>query len=146
MIDSVTQLITRDLDRLKKEMNAYPDEALFWRTDKEIKNSVGNLCLHLIGNLNHYIGHILGNTNYVRNREREFSAKNIAFTELSEQIDDTIKLVEEVLSTLSQEDIHSIYPVEVLGYKMTTEYFLIHLSGHLNYHLGQISYHRRLIA
>jgi hypothetical protein len=40
-----------------------------------ISNSAGNLCLHLIGNLNHFIGATLGNTGYVRNREQEFSSK-----------------------------------------------------------------------
>jgi len=145
MINSITQLITRDLGRLKKEINAYTDELLLWKIDKEVKNSGGNLCLHLVGNLNHYIGHILGNTDYVRNREKEFNAKNIPVDELSQQLDDTIKVVEQVFATLSQEDMNSTFPIEVLGYEMTIEYFLIHLSGHINYHLGQISYHRRLV-
>ncbi len=37
------------------------------------------------------------------------------------------------------------YPILVFDHKTSTEYLLVHLTGHLNYHLGQINYHRRLI-
>jgi uncharacterized damage-inducible protein DinB len=49
------------------------------------------------------------------------------------------------LQQISNETLNSIYPSNVFGYEMTTEYFLVHLYGHLDYHLGQINYHRRLL-
>lgn len=98
-----------------------------------------------MGNLNHFFGAILGNSGYVRNRELEFSLKNIPRTELAQQIEATLNIVISTLDQLSEDDLAKEYPIEPLGYKMTTEYFLIHLFGHLGYHLGQINFHRRLL-
>jgi len=146
MTESVKLLFTRDLNQLKKEIESYQNEEAIWKIDKDILNSAGNLSLHLVGNINHFIGAILGNSGYVRNRELEFSLKNIPKTELILQIEKTIEVVHSSLDQLSEEDMNKEYPIEALGYPMTTEYFLIHLFGHLNYHLGQINYHRRLLG
>lgn len=146
MTESVKSLFTRDLNQLKKEIESYQNEEAIWKIDKDILNSAGNLSLHLVGNINHFIGAILGNSGYVRNRELEFSLKNIPKTELILQIEKTIEVVHSSLDQLSEEDLKKEYPIQALGYPMTTEYFLIHLFGHLNYHLGQINYHRRLLG
>lgn len=144
---SLTELFERDLNKLKAEINLYTDEGKIWVLKGEIKNSAGNLALHLLGNLNHFIGAILGNSGYVRNRDAEFSDKNIPCSEIINNIDKTIGVVRSTLSKISDDDLKKDYPVKVLKDKVTmrTEFFLIHLSGHLNYHLGQINYHRRLI-
>ena len=146
MTESIKSLFTRDLNQLKKEIESYQNEEAIWKIDKDILNSAGNLSLHLVGNINHFIGAILGNSGFVRNRELEFSLKNIPKTELILQIEKTIEVVHSSLDQLSEEDMNKEYPIQALGYPMTTEYFLIHLFGHLNYHLGQINYHRRLLG
>ncbi|MEZ4849818.1 MAG: hypothetical protein R3B93_14620 [Bacteroidia bacterium] len=97
IIDSLKDLFTRDLEKLKEEIQAYKDEQNLWKTEANITNSGGNLCLHLIGNLNTYIGAGLANSNYIRNRENEFSLKNIARGELIESIEQTITVVIEGL-------------------------------------------------
>lgn len=145
MTESIKALYTRDLNKLKTEIESYQNEEALWKIDKNILNSGGNLCLHLVGNLNHFFGAILGNSGYVRNREEEFSLKNISRTELIKQVEETLNVVISTLDQLSEEDLAKNYPIEQLGYPMTTEYFLIHLFGHLSYHLGQINYHRRLL-
>ncbi|WP_379966768.1 DinB family protein [Epilithonimonas sp. UC225_85] len=145
MLESLKSLYNRDLNKLKIEIESYQNEESIWKIDKNISNSGGNLCLHLIGNLSTYIGAELGNTGYIRQRDLEFSLKNIPKTELLKKIASLIEIVESTLSQLSEEDLEKDYPIEPLGYKMTTEYFLIHLFGHLGYHLGQINYHRRLL-
>lgn len=145
MTGSLQSLFTRDLNKLKTEIESYQNEETIWKTDKNISNSAGNLCLHLVGNLNNYIGAELGNSGYIRNRELEFSLKDFPRTELIQQIENTIEIVNSSLERLSTEDLHKNYPSEPLGYEMTTGYFLIHLFGHLSYHLGQINYHRRLL-
>ncbi|UHO38276.1 DinB family protein [Chryseobacterium capnotolerans] len=138
-------LYQRDLNKLKTEVEAYQNEENLWRIDKNISNSAGNLCLHLIGNLNHFIGTHLGNTNYIRHRELEFSLKDIPRTELIEKIEATAAMIDSVLSQLPETEIEKEYPLIVFEDKMTTGYFLIHLLSHLDYHLGQINYHRRLL-
>lgn len=145
ILDSLKSLYNRDLNKLKTEIEAYQNEKSIWEIDKNISNSGGNLCLHLVGNLSTYIGAELGNTGYIRQRDLEFSIKDIPKTELIGKIESLIKIVDSTLDQLSEEDLKKDYPQESLGYKMTTEYFLIHLLSHLNYHLGQINYHRRLL-
>jgi uncharacterized damage-inducible protein DinB len=142
---ALVELFNRDLDILAKEINSYSDEPKLWVISGDINNSAGNLCLHICGNLQHFIGAILGNTGYVRNRDAEFGDKNIPKTELLSSIDNSKEVVKTVLSSLSEDQIAKDYPIDVFKKKMTTSYFLIHLHSHLNYHLGQINYHRRLL-
>ncbi len=145
LTNSLIKLFKRDLMTLKAEVNHYDSEANLWKTAEGIANSSGNLCLHIIGNLNHFIGATLGNTDYQRQRDLEFSQKNVPRTELLKQVDDTIVIVEQTLSNLTEADLQKEYKRNVFEYTMTTEYFLIHLVMHLTYHLGQINYHRRLL-
>ncbi|MBL7858423.1 MAG: DUF1572 family protein [Cyclobacteriaceae bacterium] len=144
-LDSLYKLFERDLNKLEEEIKLYPGEELIWAVQGDIKNSAGNLCLHLCGNLQHYIGKNIGGAYYVRNRELEFSARNIPQIELLQLISTTREIV---LATLLQTDsaiLEKEYPEKVFSYSMSHAYFLIHLEGHLNYHLGQINYHRRLV-
>lgn len=143
--ESLQSLFIRDLTKLRTEIEAYQNEETIWKTDKNISNSAGNLALHLVGNLSHFVGAVLGNSGYVRNRDLEFSLKNIPKTELIQQIEKTTETVTITLENLSAEDLEKEFPGEPLGFTMTTGYFLIHLFGHLGYHLGQINYHRRML-
>ncbi len=142
---TIIQLFQRDLDKLKVEIQAYKLEKSLWLLEEGIGNSAGNLCLHIVGNLNHFIGAVLGNTGYIRQRDLEFSLKNVECSELIKQVDSVINVVEETLSALTYKDLQKEYPIRVFGEAMTTEFFLTHLTTHLTYHLGQINYHRRLL-
>ena len=143
--ETLIKLFKRDLTTLKEEIGLYKNEANLWSIDGAITNSAGNLCLHIIGNLNHFIGATLGETGYVRQRDLEFSQKNVAKPELIEQIDATSNMIENVLTKLTEIDLQQEYKHRVFKEPMTTEYFLSHLAMHLAYHLGQINYHRRLL-
>jgi uncharacterized damage-inducible protein DinB len=145
LIETVKSIFSRDLLRLKSEINLYKDESNLWIVEDNIANSAGNLCLHLIGNLNTYIGAEFGKTNYIRNRELEFSLKNISKKELIEQIDNTILVVEMSLNNITKEQLKNEHPILVFDKKTTLEFLLVHLTTHLSYHLGQINYHRRLL-
>ena len=145
VIETLKSLFNRDLNKLKTEIESYPEESQIWAVDKNISNSAGNLCLHLIGNLNTYIGAELGKTGYIRDRPLEFTLKNISRPVLLEKINETINVVNHTLDSLNETDLEKNYPQIVFEKEMTTEFFLVHLSTHLAYHLGQINYHRRLI-
>jgi uncharacterized damage-inducible protein DinB len=145
MQTSLLLLFQRDIQKLHLEIELYQDESNIWKILNGTSNSGGNLALHLVGNLNTYFGKNLGNTGYIRNREAEFGDKNIPRETLLKAIIDVKEVVSNVLKNLTGEQMKGIYPEEVLGYEMTTEYFLIHLHGHLTYHTGQINYHRRAL-
>ncbi|MFK8101043.1 MAG: DinB family protein [Saprospiraceae bacterium] len=145
LVETLQLIFKRDLHRLQKELLAYQRESLLWETPQQVNNSAGNLCLHLIGNLNHFIGGVLGGTGYVRKRTLEFSRKEVPLTELIQEIEATIKIVDASLSTLTAAKLSETYPLLVFKEKTSTEYFLVHLTTHLSYHLGQISYHRRIL-
>ncbi len=144
MKEEIKSLYVRDLLKVKQEILSYKDESRLWSVADGISNSAGNLCLHLIGNLNHFIGAMLGNTGYVRNRELEFSQKNIAADELVKSIDDTIVVVETALTKLSDDILNEDYPLLYNNEKVSTILMLTHLLTHFGYHLGQINYFRRL--
>lgn len=141
--ESLKQLFNRDLQKLKKEMEAYQDEAAIWVVDKNIANSAGNLCLHLVGNLNTYIGVGLGGTDYKRERDLEFSLKYIPVQELVKKIEDTMLVVEQGLDCLDDDLLQQDFPMVIWEKPTGMVFTLVHLSTHLNYHLGQINYHRR---
>ena len=145
VIETLKTLYARDLNKLKTEIEAYKSEEAIWKKTAEIPNSAGNLTLHLIGNLNAYIGAEIGQTGYVRQRDLEFSTEFVSKNDLIKSIDETIEVVSQGLSMLTAEDLFNDYPLIVFDSKMTTGYFLIHLTTHLAYHLGQINYHRRLL-
>jgi len=145
VIETLKKIFQRDLEKLKQEIIAYHSESNLWRIEKGITNSAGNLCLHLVGNLNTYIGAEFGKTGYVRDRDLEFSQKNIRRDELVKMIEDTNTVVAKGLDKLKESDLEKEYPLLVLKEKTSTGYFLIHLAVHLGYHLGQVNYHRRLL-
>ena len=145
LTETLIKLFTRDLNALKTQVDLYKNEKNLWLVTEDISNCAGNLCLHLVGNLNHFIGAKLGNSGYIRQRELEFSLKDVSKAELIKQVDETISVVESVLSKLTEEDLQKEYKRRDIEDTMTTEYFLVHLTMHLSYHLGKINYHRRLL-
>jgi uncharacterized damage-inducible protein DinB len=144
-VDSLVKIFERDLHKLEEEIKKYTNESTLWKIEGDIKNAAGNLCLHLCGNLQHYIGHILGHIAYQRNRDNEFSAKDISKDRLIAEIQKTRHSVTSTLKSLDTRSLSNEYPDKVFDHTMTTTYFLIHLASHLNYHLGQVNYHRRLL-
>jgi hypothetical protein len=142
---TLAELFERDLDKLSKEISSYTNENDLWKTAEGISNSGGNLCLHLIGNLKHFVGKVLGNIPFERNREREFSDKNVPVPELLKAAAETKSAVVDTIRKLEDPVLQKNYPINVFDKDMSVESFLLHLYGHLNYHLGQINYHRRLL-
>src|SRR5882757_5470479 len=124
------KLFERDLYKLEQEISVYTNEGDLWKIQDGIANSAGNLCLHLVGNMKHFIGKILGNIPYERIREKEFSDKNIPIAILERSMDETLDGVLRTLQNLSDKELNNIYPINVFGKEMTTEWFLIHLYGH----------------
>lgn len=145
LIQTLKALFDRDLEKLSHEINAYRNEKNIWLTEDGISNSAGNLCLHLIGNLNTYIGGEIGKTGYIRNRDLEFSLKDVTREELLGGIAGVRKVIRSSLDLLHENDLENEYPLLVFKERTNTGYFLVHLAVHLGYHLGQVNYHRRML-
>ena len=145
MIDAFIKIYGRDLDRLKKEIELFSNENNLWRTAGNVTNSAGNLCLHLVGNLNTYVGKNMGHSEYVRDRDAEFNLKNVPKEKLVQQVAETKEIVLSTLKIMTADDLKQSHVEKVFDYEMTNEFFLIHLVAHLSYHLGQINYIRRIL-
>lgn len=142
-IKTINKLYHRDLDRLSYEITEIPDKYL-WQKLPGVINTCGVLTQHLIGNLQHFIGKELGGTNYVREREREFTNTGISKSELLNDINELKNVIATVLLAYKPEDLDT--PSESFPYESSVQEGLMHLYGHLNYHLGQVNYLRRMIG
>ncbi len=144
MTEHFIHFFKRHLQQLKDEMEAYPSEESIWLLPDGISNTAGNLCYHLVGNLNHFIGQGLGNSGYIRNRDLEFTIKGVSRTELVKNVEDTSAMIERVLSNVT--DLSQPHPKGYFPWEKDIHYYLLQLLWHLTYHLGQINYHRRLLT
>lgn len=140
----IRSLFQRDLDRLIENLQATPEQEL-WHIPEGVSNSIGVLVQHLVGNLNHFIGEAIGKTGYVRQREQEFVTSHATAEELTEDIKELQHTLDRVFDAVDEETLDEEYPLDV-SYEFSTGGFLIHLYGHLNYHLGQVNYLRRIIS
>ena len=146
MIEILSKLYEQGLTKLKSEVEGYPSEVELWKTGGNIPNSAGNLVLHIVGNLNHFLGATIGGTGYIRDRESEFSSGEVTKQQLLNEIDNALIVVKDALGKLDASDLSNTYPIRFQNEDDSTEYVLNYLLGHLNYHLGQIDYHRRLLV
>jgi hypothetical protein len=135
----------RDICKLIEEVNLFKKEEDLWRTTGSVKNSSGNLVLHLIGGLNYFFGTLLADTGYVRNRDLEFTQKGVSRGELVAQLEALIPLITGTLQGLTESQMEAEYPVMFDNAKNSHTYVLVRLSTHLTYHLGQVNYLRRIL-
>jgi len=143
---TIETLITRELRAIRREIEAYPDEASLWRVVPGTPNTGGTLALHIAGNLQHFFGAILGRDGYVRNRDAEFARRDVPRAELLKGIDAAAASVERTLRGLSDADLARPYPEPIAKRTVATHVFVVHLATHLAYHLGQMDYHRRAVT
>jgi hypothetical protein len=138
-------LYEKELDKLKNEINSYKSEEQIWNLPESIQITGGNLCLFLAGNLQHFIGAMIGDSGYIRNKEAELKAKNVSRERLLEEIENTRQVVVDTLEQVSKSELLKIFPNKDFEEPVTTEYYLIHLLSNFSYYLGQIHLHRKLV-
>lgn len=137
-------LYTRELDRLAGEIAAYPTDADIWSTIGGQKNAAGTLALHVAGGLLAYIGAGLGDNGYVRDRDREFSQRDLSRDEVVRRVRECRDTVVPILRGLDDAAMAAEYPgptpPPLKG--VSTQGFTMHLLWHLGWHLGHVYYHR----
>ena len=143
---AIAAIICRELRTLERELNAYPSEAQIWELPAGLPNSAGTLALHAAGNLRHFVGAVLGGSSYVRDRDAEFSRRNVPRAELIEDLRHAERAVRETLPSLDAARFAETYPLPVANRRVNTGEFMTHLVAHLAYHAGQLNFHRRIVT
>ena len=143
---AIAAIICRELRTLERELNAYPSEALIWELPAGLPNSAGTLALHAAGNLQHFVGAVLGGSGYVRDRDAEFARRNVPRAELIEDLQNAERAVRETLPSMDPSGFAETYPLPVANRRVNTGEFMTHLATHLAYHAGQLNYHRRIVT
>jgi hypothetical protein len=141
----LVQFYERDLQKVIEEVNLFRKEEHLWKTQGSIKNSAGNLALHLTGGLNFLIGTTLGNTGYIRNRDLEFSIKGVERALIVQQLQELIEMIRKTISSITRDQLDEPFPIFFDKEGATADYVLTQLLLHINYHLGQINYLRRCL-
>lgn len=143
------RILVRELDRLIRLLDAFPDEESLWTTRGSVINPAGTLALHLVGNLDHFVGAVLGETGYVRDREAEFGDRHVPRKEIIRRIRACQETIRETLEGMPDRRLLDGYPAVLpasLGEDVSAAGFLTHLTWHLGWHLGQLDYLRRIVV
>lgn len=143
---TVSVILRRDLAAVRRSVEAYPDDASLWAARPGFPNAGGTLALHVAGNVRHYVGAVLGNSGYVRDRDAEFSRRDVPRHAVVAEIEEARSVVERALGALTDEALAGPYPLPISGRTVSMTDFLVHLATHLAFHLGQLDYHRRAVT
>ncbi len=143
---AIAAIISRELKTLERELNAYRTEEQVWALPPGLPNSGGTLVLHAAGNLQHFIGTVLGGSSYVRDRDAEFSRRDVSRADLIEDLRRADAVVRTTLPGLDPTRFDETYPLPVANRRVTTGDFMTHLAAHLAYHAGQVDFHRRIVT
>jgi len=145
--DDIVTLLIRELEGFGRELDLFPDDATVWSVVPGVTNSAGNLALHVAGNLQHYVGAVLGGTAYVRDRPHEFACRDGSRESLKAELDAAARVVRDVMSRLPEATYDRAYPDSPIpGMDVATRRFLLHLCSHAAMHLGQVGYLRRVLT
>ncbi len=139
-------ILRRDLAAVRRSVEAYPDDASLWSERAGFPNTGGTLALHVAGNVRHYVGAVLGRSGYVRDRDAEFARRGVPRHAVVAELEDARSAVERALGTLGDEALAGPYPIPISGKTVSMTDFLVHLTTHLAFHLGQLDYHRRAVT
>ncbi|HUR20114.1 MAG TPA: DinB family protein [Vicinamibacterales bacterium] len=142
----LTTQFVRELQTFIKEIEAFPSDDSVWHTRRGVTNSAGNLALHVCGNLQDFVGRVLGGTSYVRNRELEFSQREGTRASIVANLSATIDMIKATVPEIGDETMAADFPMQLAGKTLNTATFLVHLAAHLAFHLGQAGYLRRIIT
>jgi uncharacterized damage-inducible protein DinB len=126
-------------DKVHELVEPLSDEQI-WRRPYPYGNSVGNLLLHLTGNLSYYIGAQIAQDGYIRHRDLEFTDKGKPKKELLRNFDATIDMVIATVRKQSAEDWSAAYSAEREPEATNRFAAFLRCAGHAYHHVGQLIY------
>lgn len=142
--DSFRRAFCRDLETAAREVEAYPSDESLWARIPGLTNSGGTLARHLAGNMRHFVGHLLGGSGYLRDREAEFSGAPMPRPAVAAELRAAIVEVDAAMRALDDAALQAPFATKIANVQLSTELALVHLTAHFGYHLGQIDFHRRV--
>jgi hypothetical protein len=144
-ISDISEILHRDIEALINEVHLISEENL-WKSNPGIINSVGTISYHLCGNLRYFIGEVLGNDGYIRDKNKEFEPQYFSKEILIQEIRDAQLSVRNALIKITPEQLLNPMPDTPPQHKgRSIQFFLIQLSCHLSRHTGQLNYLRRIL-
>ncbi len=136
-------LLEEGFPRLRKCLEELDEEEIWYRPN-ENSNAVGNLVLHLCGNLHQWVVATLGQSENTRQRAQEFAERQpIPRQQLLDKLSELEEQIAPLLDRLEEEQLLKTYRVQI--FKPSGMGILIHVSEHFSYHLGQISYITKML-
>lgn len=146
LLEELKAFLLRDIASVERELDLYPDEESIWKNLPGLPNSGGNLILHLAGGTQYFFGSALASTGYLRNREAEFSKKDIPRSDLTKELHDARQAVLAGFATMTEEKLEQPFPARITDTDLSARLTILQLVTHLAYHLGQLDYHRRMVT
>jgi uncharacterized damage-inducible protein DinB len=142
-IDQSLHRINENTPRVIRCMNEL-EETDIWKRPNNVSNSVGNLILHLCGNITQYIISSLGEAEDIRERDREFSAGD-GYTKsgLIEKLGTTVEKAKVIIQTMDKDGL--LRKRSVQGFEYSGMGIIIHVTEHYSYHTGQIVFWTKLL-
>ncbi|MEZ4857644.1 MAG: DinB family protein [Flavobacteriaceae bacterium] len=135
-IDESTRMIEKSL------LEITFDE--LWQKPNESLNSIGNLLLHLCGNMTQYVVSSLGNLPDYRNREEEFTITGgFSKKALLQKLQTTLEMVKKTIQETSEEQFAKERSVQ--GFTLSGTGIVLHVVEHYSYHTGQIAFWVKLL-
>ncbi len=137
-----TKLTKEYLQKIEDCLSELSDDDIWWRAH-ETNNSIGNLILHLSGNIRQWIFHHLGGNEFVRNRNNEFSERDhIPKADLIRHLQGAVADVDAVLEVFPTTHLRNLYTIQ--KYSVTGLEAILHITEHFSYHTGQIIFITKL--
>ena len=135
---------SENLPRIEKSL-AKLTEVQVWQRPNEQSNSIGNLIVHLCGNITQYITSSIGGIEDKRTRDLEFSIQGgLSKAELLEKISQVIEEASSVIENISEEELLRVRFVQ--GFEFSGLGNILHVIEHYSYHTGQIACYTKLLT
>jgi uncharacterized damage-inducible protein DinB len=142
-IDQAVNRLEENTPKIKKCLDELSEPEI-WQRPNASSNSVGNIILHLCGNITQYILSSLGATEDKRERDKEFSTEGgLSKVELFARLKATVDQATFTLKNINPNELTKVRSVQ--GYELSAIGIIIHVVEHYSYHTGQIIFWTKIL-
>lgn len=132
------------MPRIKMCLDKLTEEQIWWRPN-DSSNSIGNLVIHLTGNVRQWVMNGIAGQSDTRTRQQEFDEQGpLPTAEIWHRLHTVMQEIIPVLDAIAPEDLVQTRPVQV--YEETVISILVHVTEHFSYHTGQIAWVTKMLT